>query len=162
MTDDLMIFSNNQPITVTAVSNYAGCGGGSAGAGVLDTAGIIPSSGTGGYGYNGAVGGSPIKFTLTVSVGVMFQGPANAMLSVGLQDSADNASWATTNISDFLAEPLSVLQNPGQIILQMPLPGIGGSTNALLAILRQYLRMLYTVTNGPFTAGTINARLDVM
>ena len=163
MTDDLMIFSQNQLITVSAASNYPGTGAGSAGPGVLDTGLLIPSpGGSGGFGQQGAFGGSPIKFTLTVSVGVMFQGPANAMLSVGLQDSADNASWATTNVSDFLAETLSVLQNPGQIILQMPLPGIGGSTNALLAILRQYLRMLYTVTNGPFTAGTINARLDVM
>lgn len=163
MTDDLMIFSSNQLITVSAASNYPGTGAGSAGAGVLDTGLLVPSAGgSGGFGQSGNFGGSPIRFILNVSVAQLFTGPANATIQVFLQDSADNLAWANTNLSDITADPLSVLQVIGANLLQGDLPGLGGSTAIALPILRQYIRVFYTVANGPFTGGAVNARLDVM
>ena len=163
MTDDLMIFSNMQLITVSAASNYAGTGGGSAGPGVLDTGLLVPSpGGSGGFGQQGAFGGSPIKFILGVTVAQVFQGPANATLLVLVQDSADNVNWANTDMSEVTADPLSTLQVPGAFLTQSVLPAIGGSLAIPLPVLRQYLRIFYTVANGPFTAGAVNARIDVM
>jgi hypothetical protein len=162
MTDDLTIFSQNQLITVSAASNYAGTGAGSAGAGVLDTGLLVPSpGGSGGFGQQGVFGGSPQRFILSVSVAQLFLGPVNATLQVFLQDSADNVNWANTNLSDILAENLTTLQILGQNILQGDIPGIGGSTQTG-TILRQYLRMFYLVAGGPFTGGAVNARIDVM
>jgi len=163
MTDDLLIFSSNQLITVSAASNYAGTGAGSAGAGVLDTGLLVPSpGGSGGFGQKGQFGGSPIRFMLSVIVAQLFTGPVNATLQVFLQDSADNFNWANTNLNDVTPEPLTVLQMVGVNLLQGDLPGIGGSTSIALPILRQYIRVYYLVANGPFTAGAVNARLDVM
>ena len=162
MRDDLGVFSLNQAITVSAASNYAGTGAGSAGAGVLDCGLLVASfGGSGGFGQNGIFGGSPIRFILNVSVGQIFAGPADATLQVYLQDSADNSSWANTNLGTQVALTLSTLQIPGQTLLNGDLPGIGGSTNPPVG-LRQFLRIWYAVTGGPFTGGTVNADLDVM
>ena len=164
MLDDAFIFSNNQAITISAASNYAGTGFGSAGAGVFDTGTLVPSPpGTQAqYGGIGVFGGAVTKFTLIVTVGIPFVGPVGSTLYVGLQDSALNTTdWLYTDITDYLVENLASLQIPGQVIISQPLPAIGGSTNPPGA-LRQYLRMYYTVAGGPFTAGTLNARVDIM
>jgi hypothetical protein len=162
MLDDLMLFSRNQLITVTAVSNYAGTGAGSAGAGVLDCGLLTPSpGGSGGFGQDGIFGGSPQRFMLTVSVTQVFAGPVGSTLLCGMQDSADNVTFNLTNLSMIIAANLTLLQIPGQVLLSGDLPAIGGSTLTALAVLRQYLRMLYTVGGGPFTAGAITAGIDV-
>jgi hypothetical protein len=163
MRDTAQIFSDNQPITVSTVSNYAGTGFGSAGPGVLDTGALFTSpGGSGGFGQQGVFGGSPIKFILTVSVAQVFAGPAGATLLVLVQDSADNVNWNATDLSEVNPDILTTLQFPGAILLQGVLPSMGGSTNIPLPILRQFLRISYVVTLGPFTAGNVNAGLDVM
>ena len=163
MLEDLMMFSNRQLITVTAASNYAGTGAGSAGAGVLDCGLLTPSpGGQAGFGQDGVFGGSPQRFMLTVSVAQVFAGPVGSTLLTGLQDSADNTTFNTTNLSMIIAANFTLLQIPGQILLQGDLPAMGGSTLAAISALRQYLRMLYTVGGGPFTAGAISAWIDVM
>ena len=163
MLDDAFIFSNNQAITVSAASNYPGTGFGSAGAGVFDTGSLYTSpGGSGGYGQNGMFGGAVKKFTLFVSVGVPFVGPAGATILVFMQDSADNVNWATTDLGNTVASVLAQLQVPGASLLQGDLPGLGGSTAIAIPILRQYLRVFYTVAGGPFTLGTVNARVDLM
>ena len=161
MREDLMIFSSGQAIIVTAASNYAGTGGGGAGAGILDTGVLFQSfSASGGYGSQGVFGGSPHRFILNVSVGQMFIGPVAATLQVFLQDSADAVNWANTNVSDVLAETTAIML-PGVSILSMDIPGLGGSQLGS-QVLRQFLRVLYVVANGPFTGGTVNAGIDVL
>lgn len=156
MREDLMIFSSGQPITVSAASNYVGTGQGSAGAGVLDTGPLFVSpAAAGGYGSQGVFGGSIHRFILNVSVVQLFQG-AGASLQVFLQDSADNVNWANTNVSMIAAYAVAVLA-PGKPLLSMDLPGLGNS-----GILRQFLKVWYAVTGGPFTAGTVNAGIDVL
>ena len=163
MTDDLMIFSQNQLITVSAASNYPGTGAGSAGPGVLDTGLLIPSpGGSGGFGQQGAFGGSPIKFTLSVTVAQIFLGPANATLLVLVQDSADNVNWLSTDLSEINPDILTTLQVPGAILSQAVLSAMGGSLAIALPYLRQYIRIFYQVANGPFTGGAVNARIDTM
>ena len=163
MLDDAFVFSANQAITVSAASNYAGTGFGTAGAGVFDTGAPYTSpGGSGGYGSVGVFGGAVKKFSLIVSVGVPFIGPAGGTIYIGLQDSALNTTdWAYTDVGDFLAENLASLQIPGQILINQPMPSTGGSINPP-NILRQFLRMYYTIAGGPFTAGTLNARVDMM
>jgi hypothetical protein len=163
MTDDLTIFSNNQLITVSAASNYAGTGAGSAGAGVLDCGLLTPSpGGSGGFGSNAIFGGSPQRFILTISVSQVFAGPVGSTLLCALQDSADNVTFNTTNLGMIIAANLTLLQIPGQTLLQGDLPPMGGSTLAGIDLLRQYLRTFYTVGGGPFTAGALRAQIDVL
>ena len=163
MLDDAFIFSNNQLITVSAASNYPGCGFGTAGAGVFDTGTLYTSpGGSGGYGQSGVFGGAVTKFTLTVSIAQIFAGPANATLLVLVQDSADNVNWLPTDLSEITPDILTTLQAPGAILCQGVLPAFGGSLAVALPLLRQYLRIFYQVANGPFTAGAVNARVDMM
>ena len=158
--DDTLVFSSNQLITVSAASNYPGTQGPSAG--VYDTIGVVPSpGGSGGFGQVGVLAGSPIKFTIVCSLAQIFQGPANATLLVQVQDSPDNVNWSVTDMTEVLAENLAALQIPGQILITSVIPAIGGSTNPPGPVQR-YIRIFYVVANGPFTAGAVNARIDMM
>ena len=160
MLDDNLVFSQIQPITVSAPSNYPGTGGPSPG--VFDTIGVVPSpGGSGGFGQMGVVAASPIKFTITASIAQIFQGPVNATLLVQVQDSPDNVNWSVTDMTEVLAENLAALQIPGQIIITSVIPAIGGSTNPP-GVVQRYIRIFYVVANGPFTAGAVNARIDMM
>jgi len=162
MIDDPTTFSLNQLITVSTTSNYAGCGFGSAGAGVLDLGPLVPSpGGAGGYGYGGALGDIIWRWPLKVVVSQIFAGPAGATLAIDLQDSPDNLTYNITQLGTTpmitIATGLGTL---GQRIIDAPLPRISGSTNPPIPLGR-YLRILYVVTGGPFTAGAINAFLDI-
>jgi len=162
MLDDAFVFSSGQLITVSAASNYPNTGFGTAGAGVFDLGAVVPSpGGAGGYGARGVLGGSLSTYLLSVYVFQIFQGPANAGLTVFLQDSADNINWFNTDLGDYLLEPLSVLTIPGARLIQTQLPSISGSVNPP-GPLQRYIRMYYSVTNGPFTAGAVNANVDVL
>jgi hypothetical protein len=146
MIDDLTIFSMNQAITSSAASNYAGTGGGSAGAGILDTAGL------------GSLGLAVTKFILFIAVGIPFTGPVGSTLTVVLQDSPDGITFATTDLGNTITQPLISLIIPGIPLLAGPLPIVGGGTNPP-NFLDRFLRCYYTVGGGPFTAGTVNAFL---
>jgi hypothetical protein len=151
MMDDSAMFSVNQAITVSAASNYAGCGFGVAGPGVYDT------------GAEGSLGQAVKKFIFRATVGIPFVGPANATLVFSLQGGNDLIAWAILNIGDYYPFTLPTLQIPGQILCDSPLANIGGALSATTPprLMPRYMRINYWVANGPFTAGTVNAGLDM-
>ena len=145
MRDDFGIFSNGQAITVSAASNYPGTGFGSFAAGVMDCAGP------------GAISEAVTKFPLAVSIGIPFQGPVGSTLFVYLQESNDGVTWVNSDLQTGVVQTLTILQQPGFLILKGPIPISGSAANGKIG---QYNRVYYLVGGGPFTAGTINAWLD--
>lgn len=143
--DAITVFSEAQAITVSTASNYAGTGAGSFAAGVLDTGG------------EDSLSEAVKKFPLVVSVGVPFAGPLGATLTVALQESNDGTTWTASELNNGLAQTLTQLQMAGFLILKGPLPISGNGPTGKLG---RFLRVFFTVTGGPFTAGTINAKLD--
>ena len=147
MQDALTVFSQGQAITVSAASNYAGTGAGSFSAGVLDTGG------------EGSIGDVVKKFPLVVTVGVPFAGPVGSTLVVFAQESNDGVTWTNTDLGNSAANTLALgsLFSAGALLLKGVLPISGAGPSGKLG---RYLRVYYTVSGGPFTAGTINAWLD--
>ena len=131
--DAKLIFSDGQAITSTAPSENVLDLGADAGADINPGApNMNPGAGTPVY--------------LIVEVEEAFQASGDATLTVALQDSGDNSSYADViKTKDIGKAELTA----GKKVLQVPLPNE----------LRRYIRCNYTVTNGPMTAGKINAYL---
>lgn len=87
--------------------------------------------------------GSGEPLYLEVSVASTMTGAGT--LTIALQDSADNSSFA-----DVLALPaIAVAALTAGKTYYLPLP----------AGMRRYIRANYTITSGPFTGGTLNAQI---
>ena len=87
--------------------------------------------------------GSGEPLYLEVSVATTMTGAGT--LTIALQDSADNSSFA-----DVLALPaIAVAALTAGKTYYLPLP----------AGMRRYIRANYTITSGPFTGGTLNAQI---
>ena len=87
--------------------------------------------------------GSGEPLYLEVSVATAMTGAGT--LTIALQDSADNSSFA-----DVLALPaIAVAALTAGKTYYLPLP----------AGMRRYIRANYTITSGPFTGGTLNAQI---
>ena len=150
--DDSLVFSDAQAITVSVASNNPRTGFGSFAAGVLDTGGA------------NSIGDQVKKSILKVTVGVPFVGPVGSTLSVFLQESNDNVTWVNSDLGNAFVNSLTMLQQAGFSLLDGVLPRSGNSLAGVLGPagrLGQYLRVYYTVGGGPFTAGTINAWIEV-
>jgi hypothetical protein len=150
--DDSLVFSDNQAITISAASNNPRTGFGSFAAGVLDTGG--PNS----------IGDQVKKSILKVTVGVPFVGPAGSTLTAFLQESSDGTTWFNTDLGNSIVNSLAMLQQAGIVLLDGVLPRSGNSPATSISPigrLGQYLRCFYTVGGGPFTAGTLNAWIEV-
>lgn len=125
MIDKFLQLSAAQAITVTAPSTD-----------VID-AGATKSASIG----RDIGSGEPLY--LEVSVATAMTGAGT--LTIALQDSADNSSFA-----DVLALPaIAVAALTAGKTYYLPLP----------AGMRRYIRANYTITSGPFTGGTINAQI---
>ena len=87
--------------------------------------------------------GSGEPLYLEVSVATTMTGAGT--MTIALQDSADNSSFA-----DVLALPaIAVAALTAGKTYYLPLP----------AGMRRYIRANYTITSGPFTGGTLNAQI---
>jgi hypothetical protein len=137
MLDDKMIFSFDQAITVSAASNYASTGG------VIDTVAM------------GAMSDMVKRAFVAMSIKETFTGPAGSTLDIVLQDSPDGTVWTDTWIQ-VNAALASLVAGIG---ISHPLPIYAGSYPPIK--LNRFLRMNYTVTLGPFTAGKLSVVLDV-
>lgn len=123
--DKFLQVSAGQAITVTAPSTDV------IDAGATKAAGIGRDIGS----------GEPLY--LEVSVATTMTG--SGTLTIALQDSADNSTFA-----DVLALPaIAVASLTAGKTYYLPLP----------AGMRRYIRANYTITSGPFTGGTINAQI---
>lgn len=123
--DKFLQLSSAQAITVTAPSTN-----------VID-AGATKSASIG----RDIGNGEPLY--LEVSVATTMTGAGT--MTIALQDSADNSSFA-----DVLALPaIAVASLTAGKTYYLPLP----------AGMRRYIRANYTITSGPFTGGTLNAQI---
>jgi hypothetical protein len=150
MRDNDMIFSDNQAITVAAYSTN-----------VID---IIGASSNVFGGADSGIASAVKKFILVVSVGsVSFASatPTTTFLRPIFQDSDDGVTYYNV-LYDVRGTTLTIASGgllAGVELIKMPLP-INGMDSPIGVPLRRFLRMSYSVGNGPFTAGNINAYLD--
>lgn len=92
-------------------------------------------------------GGEPIELVVLVKTALLASGGA-ANLTVALQDSADNSSFATVVSGPAVAKASLVA---GYELLRVRLP----------AGLRRYIQVLYTADTNDFTSGTVDAFLTL-
>lgn len=118
--DKFLLFSSAQAVTVTAASTN-----------VVD-AGVA----------NRSAGAAEAMF-IQLTVGTAFTAAGAATLTVALQDSADDSSFADVQVS--AAIPVASLVAGYR--LNIPIP----------PVLRRYTRLNYTVATGPMTAGALTA-----
>ena len=90
-------------------------------------------------------GGEPVELVVQVASALLASGGA-ANLTVALQDSADNSSFATVVSGPAVAKASLVA---GFELLRIRLP----------AGLRRYIQVYYTADTNDFTSGTVNAYL---
>ena len=125
--DKALQISNAQAVTATAVSTD-----------------VIDAGAT----KNPAIGrdlGGGTQLFLEVTVGATFTAAGAGTLTIALQDSADNATFADVLTTPALAlAALTVGQR-----FYIPLP----------AKMRRYIRANYTVGTGPMTAGSVSAQI---
>lgn len=121
--DNNLVLSDAQVLTVTAVSTKS-----------IDTQSALRNLGSG------------EEIDLVVAVPVAMTAGGAATLTVSLQDSADNTTFADVVLGP--AIPVASLV-AGFEALRITLP----------RTLRRYIAMNYTVATGPMTAGTITAYL---
>ncbi len=125
--DKNLQISNAQAITATATSTD-----------------VIDAGAT----KNAAIGrdlGGGTQLFLEVTVGATFTAAGAGTLTIALQDSADNSSFADVLTTPALALASLVVGSRFYI----PLP----------AKMRRYIRANYTVATGPMTAGTLCAQV---
>lgn len=125
--DKLLEYSDKQVITATAVSTN-----------------VVDAGAT----KNAAIGrdlGAGTQLFLYVNVSTTMTAAGAATLTVALQDSADNATFADIAVSGPI--PVAQLVAGKQVQLALPTPT------------RRYTRVNYTVATGPMTAGAISAHL---
>jgi hypothetical protein len=124
ITDQNLYMSDAQAVTATAVSTKS-----------LDFATATRNIG----------GGEPIELIVVVKTQLLASGGA-ASLTVALQDSADNTTFATVVTGPAVAKASLVA---GFELLRIRLP----------AGLQRYIQIAYTATTNDFTAGTVDAFL---
>lgn len=121
--DQNLVMSDAQAVTATAVSTKS-----------IDTATALRNIGS----------GEPIE--VLVAVGTAFTASGSATMTIALQDSADNSSFA------------DVLVGPAIAVASM-VAGYEAFRVRLPATLRRYIALNYTVATGPMTAGALTATL---
>lgn len=125
--DRFLQVSNAQVITTTAVSTD-----------------VIDAGAT----KNPAIGrdlGGGTQLFLEVTVAATFTAGGAGTLTIALQDSADNSSFADVLTTPALA--LASLVVGGRFYIPLP------------ARMRRYIRANYTVGTGPMLTGTLNAQI---
>lgn len=125
--DKFLQVSNAQVITATAVSTD-----------------VIDAGAT----KNPAIGrdlGGGTQLFLEVTVGATFTAAGAGTLTIALQDSADNATFADV----LTTPPLALASLVVGSRFYIPLP----------AKMRRYIRANYTVATGPMTAGNVSAQI---
>jgi len=150
MTDFYLYYSDAQAITASAVSNAPQNGG------VIDFFGVSTDIWAI---INAQPSETPHKIYLKVCVGAVGFVGAGATLAVAMQDAPDGVTYANTILQTTQPIP-AVNLLPGTVLLWAPLPFFSGSVLPPNKMYR-FTRMAYTVAGGPFTAGTVNALLDV-
>jgi hypothetical protein len=126
ITDNNLYMSDAQAVTASAASTKS-----------LDFATTLRQVGN----------GEPIELVVVVKSALLASGGA-ANLTVALQDSADNASFATVVSGPAVAKASLVA---GYELLRIRLP----------AGLRRYIQVYYTADTNDFTSGTVNAFLAI-
>ena len=124
ITDNHLYMSDAQAITATGASTKS-----------LDMATALRNVGS----------GEPIELVVAVKAQLLASGGA-ASLTVALQDSADNSTFATVVTGPAVAKASLVA---GFELLRIRLP----------AGLQRYIQILYTATTNDFTSGTVDAYL---
>jgi len=113
------------------------------------------------------IGQTAKKINLVVLVGSHFSGSMTSM-NVALQDSADNASFADTNIK--MSSVLKAKLVAGALLIDVPMPRSGAPAQVSAGIgfpppgpspLRRYLQVYYTLNGGDASAGTVYSYLDI-
>lgn len=142
--DSLLMFSNAQAVTVTAVSTN-----------IIDlgiTSGV-PASSAGGGARDIGIGDDP-AMKLLVQVVTTFTAGGAATLTVALQGAIDNGSGSPAAFSTWWSSPAYAVAglNAGSRLLDMDMPRPPDG----IAIPR-FLQLNYTVATGPMTAGNLSA-----
>lgn len=126
MRDDKLVLSDAQEVTATAASTN-----------VIDMKDADHNVGEG------------KQVILEIRVPVAATADGAATVTFALQDSADNSSWADTEIKTAAIGKATLVK--GYKVLRTALP----------TGLSRYLRVYYTVATGPLTAGAFDAWLDI-
>jgi hypothetical protein len=95
-------------------------------------------------------GGFPI---VTLTLGATFTAAGAATLTVQVQGSVDNVTYATLDQTDAIGKAVLLVG----VILRIPL----GKLQPQSAGINRYYRLNYVVATGPFTAGTLEADLVI-
>lgn len=123
--DQNLVLSDAQAVTATAVSTKS-----------IDTATALRNIGSGN------------QVEVLVSVGTAFTAAGAATMTVALQDSADNTTFADVLVSPAIAV---ASLTAGFEALRVRVP----------ATTRRYIALNYTVATGPMTAGALTAVLEL-
>lgn len=123
--DQNLVLSDAQAVTATAVSTKS-----------IDTTTALRNIGS----------GEPVE--VLVSVGTAFTAAGAATMTVALQDSADNTTFADVLVSPAIAVASLAA---GFEALRVRVP----------ATTRRYIALNYTVATGPMTAGALTAVLEL-
>lgn len=123
--DQNLVLSDAQAVTATAVSTKS-----------IDTITALRNIGS----------GEPVE--VLVSVGTAFTAGGAATMTVALQDSADNTTFADVLVSPAIAVASLAA---GFEALRVRVP----------ATTRRYIALNYTVATGPMTAGALTAVLEL-
>jgi len=127
--DAKLIFSEDQAITTVGNHNSTN---------ILDFGVANPNLGEG------------TKLVLHVEVSEAFASGGSATLTVDVQDSADNSSYASIGIKTGAIAVADL--TAGKKILEIPLP----------YSFRRYMKIVYTVGTADFTAGKVNAYIALV
>lgn len=123
--DQNLVLSDAQAVTTTAVSTKS-----------IDTITALRNIGSG------------EQIEVLVAVGTAFTAAGAATMTVALQDSADNTTFADVLVSPAIAVASLVA---GFEALRVRVP----------ATTRRYIALNYTVATGPMTAGALTAVLEL-
>lgn len=146
MIDALTTFSANQAITASAASTKS-----------LDLTDA-----------NHQIGQAAHKLKLKVMVGSAHFSGSMTSMDVALQDSADNTTFADTNIKVSGIAKAKLLE--GVLLLDVVLPSTGGAAQVANLVgspppgpspLRRYIQVYYTLNGGAASAGKVYAFIDV-
>lgn len=127
MLDDKLVLSEEQAETTAAAHDSTN---------TIDLTVASPDPGT----------GRPLY--LNVVVDTTFTSGGSATLTVALQDSANNSSFASVYETSAIAV---ASLTAGKVLIKMALP----------ANLRRYVKLVYTIGTAAMTAGKINAWIDL-
>lgn len=134
MLDNKLVFSAVQAVTANGNTNSTND---------IDLGALVDDRGS----ALGKMGPEAGDLFLLVTVGTAFAGGTD--LIVTLTDSSDDSTYVNTEIVS--QNNIAANLTANAIILNVPLP----------KQLSRYLRLLYTITTGTMTAGTINAQITM-